>query len=181
MGTSLNELSNEELVRLSQNGNSDAKSILSSRFIYKRGNNIAMGFLEPDDFVQESMFGFLRAIDTYDFSKGVPFEAYAFRCMQNSIKNAVGKSNQEIPVGIGADIEPSSAEKDPLNKLLETERLDEVLNACEMTLSDVEKTVVFFRAGGMSYEEIGEKLNMSAKSVDNALQRARNKLKNVCK
>lgn len=181
MGTSLNELSNEELVKLSQNGNSEAKSILSSRFIYKRGNNIAMGFLEPDDFVQESMFGFLRAIDTYDFSKGVPFEAYAFRCMQNAVSSVAGKAEPEIPVGIGADIELPSVEKDPLNKLLETERLNEVLGACENTLSTVEKTAVFFRAGGMSYEEIGKKLNMSEKAVDNALQRARNKLKNVCK
>jgi RNA polymerase sporulation-specific sigma factor len=59
------------------------------------------------------------------------------------------------------------------------ERLNEVLEACEVSLSQVEKTVVFFRAGGMSYDEIGEKLGMSPKSVDNAVQRARRKLKEV--
>ena len=53
-------------------------------------------------------------------------------------------------------------------------------DACEVTLSDLEKTVVFFRAGGMSYDEICQRLNLSEKSVDNALRRARKKLKSVC-
>lgn len=174
-------LSNEELVKLSQRGIEQARSVLSARFFYTRGAGVSVAYLDSDDFVQEGMLGFLRAVDTYDFSRGVPFEAYAFRCMQNSINTAAGISRNEIPVGMGSEFtEVSDEEEDPLKQILAGEHLNEVLNACEITLSDVEKTVVFFRAGGMSYEEIGKRLNMSAKSVDNALQRARKKLKNVC-
>lgn len=174
-------MSNEELVKLSQSGDESAKDVLSARFLNTRGSGVSVAYLDSDDFVQEGMIGFLKAVDTYDFSRGVPFEAYAFRCMQNCINTAAGVKTVEIPVGMSSEM-PEITEKgvDPLKQILDGEHLSEVLNACDVTLSDVEKTVVFFRAGGMSYEEIGERLNMSEKSVDNALQRARKKLKSVC-
>ena len=174
-------LSNEELVRLSQQGDENARSILSARFLNTRGAGVSVSYLDSDDFVQEGMLGFLRAVQTYDFSRGVPFEAYAFKCMQNSIKSAAGVSRVEIPVGMTSEMpEVTDKSEDPLKQILDGEHLNEVLNACEVTLSDLEKTVVFFRAGGMSYDEICQRLNLSEKSVDNALRSARKKLKSVC-
>lgn len=174
-------LSNEELVALSQQGDSVALAVLCERFLNTKGIHSSVPYLDTDDFVQESMIGFLKAVDTYDFLKGVPFEAYAFRCMQNKMKSAVAVPHNEVSLEAQADyLELPDNEKTPLDKLLDCERLSEVLSACETTLTDVEKTVVFFRAGGMSYDEIGLKLGLSAKNVDNALQRARRKLKNVC-
>ena len=176
-----NSLSNEELVRLSQNADENARSVLSARFLNTRGAGVSVSYLDSDDFVQEGMLGFLRAVDTYDFTRGVPFEAYAFKCMQNSINTAAGVSRVEIPMGISNQMpEITDDDEDPLKQILAEEHLSEVLDACEVTLSAIEKTVVFFRAGGMSYEEIGKRLNMTEKSVDNALQRARKKLKGVC-
>ena len=174
-------LSNEELVKLSQKGDETARDVLSARFLNTRGAGVSVSYLDSDDFVQEGMIGFLKAVETYDFSRSVPFEAYAFKCMQNSINTAAGVSRVEIPVGMSSEMpEITDKEEDPLKQILDGEHLSEVLNACEVTLSDVEKTVVFFRAVGMSYEEIGKRLNMAEKSVDNALQRARKKLKSVC-
>ena len=54
-----------------------------------------------------------------------------------------------------------------------------VLDECEATLTPVEKSVVFLHASGMSYSEISGILSMDEKAVDNALQRARRKLKKV--
>ena len=174
-------LSNEELVKLSQKGEEIARDVLSARFLNTRGAGVSVSYLDSDDFVQEGMIGFLKAINTYDFSRGVPFEAYAFKCMQNSINTAAGVSRVEIPVGMSSEVpEATDVDEDPLKRILDGEHFNEVLSACETTLSDVEKTVVFFRAGGMAYEEIGKRLNMTEKSVDNALQRARKKLKSVC-
>lgn len=174
-------LSNEELVRLSQNGNLDARSVLCARFLNTANAPLSVSYLDFDDFVQEGMLGFLRAVDTYDFSKGVPFEAYAFRCMQNSVRSAMGHTKNDIKVDSQADYyEVADNDKDPLGQLLDAEKLTEVLDACETSLSDVEKTVVFFRAGGMAYEEIAKRLGLTAKAVDSALHRARKKLKNVC-
>lgn len=174
-------LSNEELVKLSQQGEEIARDVLSARFLNTRGAGVSVSYLDSDDFVQEGMLGFLKAVDSYDFSRGVPFEAYAFKCMQNSINTAAGVSRVEIPIGMSSEIpETTDADEDPLKRILDGEHFNEVLSACETILSDVEKTVVFFRAGGMAYEEIAKRLGMSEKSVDNALQRARKKLKSVC-
>lgn len=172
--------SNEELVKLARGGDEQARAELSARFLNTKGAGISVLYLDSDDFVQEGMIGFLRAVDTYDFSKGVPFEAYAFRCMQNSIKTAAGISKKEIPMGGAQDFaEEADVKEDPLRQIIAGEHFSEVLNACELCLSDIQKTIVFLRAGGMSYEEIGDKLGISPKTVDNALQRARRKLRKV--
>ncbi len=173
-------LNNEDLVRLAQNGDEYAFNTLARRFLNTRFANTNASYLDTDDFVQEGMFGFLSAVRTYDIEKGVPFDAYASVCMRNSINNATVNISTDIPVDSNSETFTGlESDDDPLKHIITAERLNEVLAACEITLSEVEKTVVFFRAGGMSYSEIGEKLGMSAKSVDNAVQRARRKLKDV--
>lgn len=173
-------LTNEELVQLTNNGDEYAFDVLARRFLNTRYSNSNTAYLDSDDFVQEGMFGFLNAVRTYDAKKGVPFEAYAFVCMRNSIKTAAVNVNGDVSVDDSDEVfRGLESADDPLKQIITTERLNEVLDACEVTLSEVEKTVVFFRAGGMSYAEIGRKLGMAPKSVDNAVQRARRKLKDV--
>ncbi len=173
-------LDNEELVRLAQNGDEYAFNALAGRFLNTRYSNSTAAYLDTDDFVQEGMFGFLNAVRTFDSQKGVPFEAYASVCMRNSINTAAGNVAGELPIDSSTEAYTNiDGGDDPLKYVLTAERLNEVLAACEVSLSEVEKTVVFLRAGGMSYVEIGKKLGMSPKSVDNAVQRARRKLKDV--
>ncbi len=173
-------LTNEELVQLTQSGDEYAFDVLARRFLNTRYINTTAAYLDTDDFVQEGMFGFLNAVRTYNADKGVPFEAYAFVCMRNSINTAACNVSSDIPIDDTAEaFHGAESAEDPLKQILTSERLNEVLKACEVSLSEVEKTVVFFKAGGMSYAEIGEKLGMSPKSVDNAVQRARRKLKDV--
>lgn len=174
------EADNEELVDLAQKGDELAFNVLASRFLNTRYIVSGAAYLDVDDFVQEGMFGFLNAVRTFDINKGVPFEAYASVCMRNSINTAAGNISDDILVDEASETFTAlESAEDPLKLVITAERLNEVLNACEVSLSEVEKTVVFFRAGGMSYNEIGEKLGMSPKSVDNAVQRARRKLKDV--
>ncbi len=173
-------LTNEELVQLTQSGDDYAFDVLARRFLNTRYINSTAAYLDTDDFVQEGMFGFLNAVRTYDAKKGVPFEAYAFVCMRNSINTAACSVSGDIAVDDNAEpFQTLESTEDPLKHVITNERLNEVLNACQVSLSEVEKTVVFFKAGGMSYAEIGEKLGMAPKSVDNAVQRARRKLKDV--
>ncbi len=173
-------LTDEKLVELSRDGDEYAFNVLAGRFLNTRSHNSTTPYLDNDDFVQEGMFGFLNAVRTYDSSRGVPFEAYASVCMRNSINSAAFNLPTDISVDNNSEtfVNMPGAE-DPLKHIIVSEHLAEVLRVCDVTLSEVEKTVVFFRAGGFSYAEIGNKLGMSAKAVDNAVQRARNKLKQV--
>lgn len=173
-------LSNEELVALSQEGDESAFNVLAGRFLNTRTTRTSASYLDCDDFVQEGMFGFLNAVRTFNADKGVPFEAYASVCMRNSINTAAGNVSKEIPVENTSDALLSiESTEDPLGHIITSEHLSEVLDICQITLSEIEKTVVFFKAGGMSYGEIGERLGLSPKAVDNAVQRARRKIKKV--
>jgi RNA polymerase sporulation-specific sigma factor len=126
------------------------------------------------------MFGFLNAVTAFDPSRGVPFKVFASKCMSNSISSAATAPAPEVLVDDetqeALSVDPNS---DPLDLVIGSEALDRVLAECEVSLSKIEKTVIFLRASGMSYAEIGEKLGMTEKAVDNAVQRARKKLKSA--
>lgn len=177
----LNSLSNELLVQYARQGDEQAMSVLSARFLNTRGSGVSVAYLDSDDFVQEGMLGFLRAVNSYDASKGVPFEAYAFKCMQNSINSAAVVYKKELPIVSESELSSVvDTQVDPLDKLLVSEELSHVLNTCQVSLTDVEKTVVFLKAAGLPYSEIASRLGMNEKTVDNAIQRARRKLKELC-
>lgn len=173
-------LCDEELVELSRNGDELAFNILAARYLNTRSRKSESSYFDSDDFVQEGMFGFLNAVRTYDSATNVPFKAYSSICMRNSINSAAGNLSSDIPTDVGSDTFTSiQGEGDPLDRVVTSERLSEVLDVCEASLSGVEKTVVLLLAVGLSYSEIGDRLGMELKSVDNAVQRARRKIKQV--
>ena len=171
-------LSDEELGELSRSGDEMAFNILAARYLNTRSSKSVAAYFDSDDFVQEGMFGFLNAVRTYDSSTNVPFKAYSSVCMRNSINSAAGNLSSDIPTDVDSDTFTSiQGEGDPLDRVVTSERLSEVLDVCDQALSGIEKTVVLLLAAGLSYSEIGDRLDMELKSVDNAVQRARRKIK----
>ena len=170
-------LTNEELVELSQKGDTQAREVLSGRFLDRKCYVPRFdSILDSDDFIQEGMKGFMKAVDTFDKTRGIPFEAYASTCMANSIVTATRKI-KEIPVVDDPDaMLVAVSDKSPYDLLVEREKLSRVMTFCEKELTDMEKSVIFLRVGDKSYKEIAEQLGTTEKSVENALRRAREKL-----
>ena len=168
-------LNDDELALLAQTGDEVAFNLLAKRYLQTKVKKSKSAYLEVEDFLQESMFGFMSAVRTFDSSRGVPS-----KCMHNSMESAVVDVSPEILVENNVTATLSTeVEDDPLDLIIGSEQLGSVLQLCQVTLSSLEKTVVFLKAEGMSYAEIGERLGMDAKAVDNAVQRARRKLKNA--
>lgn len=67
---------------------------------------------------------------------------------------------------------------DPQNVLENKEQIDALMQDIKMQLSDFELKALILYLGGGSYDSIAKSLGTTAKSVDNALQRVRIKLKN---
>jgi RNA polymerase sporulation-specific sigma factor len=173
-------LTDEELVELSRGGDEVAFNVLAARYLNTRSRATNSSYVDWDDFVQEGMFGFLNAVRTYDLSSNVPFKSYSAVCMRNSINSAAGNISSDIPTDMDSDTFTSlEGEGDPLDRVITSERLSEVLDVCDESLSEIEKSVVLFVAAGLSYSEIGDRLGMESKAVDNAVQRARRKIKQV--
>lgn len=175
------ELSNEELVALFKNGEKKALDVLTERFFKPSAKTVGgAGWLDRDDLLQEGMFGFLYAVKNYSPEKNVPFGAYAYMCINDRIKTAVKKAKNGFLISDETALfENEASGVDVVGAVEDNELLGHVLNMCETRLSGVEKTVLFCKVSGLSYDEISQKLGISQKAVDNALQRARKKLKDI--
>jgi RNA polymerase sporulation-specific sigma factor len=71
---------------------------------------------------------------------------------------------------------PSPADRDPLDIVLERETAREVAELAERALSPLEARVLARRLEGAPYEDIAAEIRRSWKTVDNAVQRIREKL-----
>ena len=79
---------------------------------------------------------------------------------------------------IDDDVEVEDPTLDPQNVLENREQVDALMNDIKLLLSEFELKALTLYLGGGSYESIAKSLGTTSKSVDNALQRARLKLKN---
>lgn len=179
-------LSDEELAVLAAAGDDEAMAHLISA-VTPIAKAKASGFVNArisnEDLMQEGMLGFLDAVKKFDPSKGVPFKAFAETCINNRIISAVRKNfnskNAALSNAVSfeaetADIAADSDPADIISDKFETEYLSELLNS---GLSDFEKKVIDLRLQNKSYSEIAENLCTTEKSVDNALQRIKSKMR----
>lgn len=170
----------EELVKLSQEGDTLALNTLARRFLSRKPKFHSAGYLDVDDLLQEGMISFLSAVRTYRAEKGIPFKAYATICMNNGVASAVRKIKDDSRIDRDVDPETVKVEpKNPIDSVVASEDFSKMLAHCETVLTDVEKSVVYCQMSGFSYAETSTKLGLSVKGVDNALQRARKKLRSV--
>ena len=163
--------------------------LIAKKYYLNDGNN--------DDIVQEGMLGFLKAINTYDENKG-NFYSHLRLLVEHQIINAIKKSNtlkntplnERYNLNNQGELEMDSDDKvlgipnDTLSPestvLLEEDKkeLDEMMSD---RLSPFEKQVIELYLSGYSYYDIIDRLNVSYKSVDNALNRVKTKLQNFKK
>lgn len=178
--------SSEEMVLSAQQGDREAFSRLAAEFmplVRRSAARYSTALLDRDDLMQEGMLGLLSAVRTYKADHGIPFEAYARTCINNKIFSALRKAagGKSVRAGdvVSLDAHMLSDASLPL------EEQQDLRDACERLghfaqneLSKNEKAVLHLFLGGLSYREIAERIGGTPKSVDNALQRVRRKLKN---
>ena len=150
--------------------------------VRKKTNALYLIGGENDDLIQEGMIGLLGSVYGYDPDEGVRFETFATVCISNRIKSAVRNQlrSKHMPLNGYVDIddvEISDDMSDPQTMIIMQERFEDLSESIEKKLTDLEKDVLRLHIGGHNYSSIAEMLSISVKSVDNALQRARKKLK----
>lgn len=132
-----------------------------------------------DDAVQEGLIGLFHAIENYDADAKASFSTYANVCVQNAITDAqrAASRRKHAPLNEFVPLEDSQAAPGPEEQTEAQEAYSSMLHSIETRLSRREKQVLALFLDGCSYGEIGARLNLSEKAVDNALQRVRAKLK----
>ncbi len=185
------EYTDEELIELYREGEEGVVEYLMEK--YKnlvRSKATSMYILGGDtqDLIQEGMIGLFKAVRDYDAGRDACFYTFAQLCVSRNIFTAVQKSGRKkhAPLNYYVSIygQDTSSENgigsvkdNPENIMIGKENLEQLEQAIETEMSNFERQVIELRITGMGYDEISKVLGRDSKSVDNALQRIKNKLK----
>jgi len=139
---------------------------------------------DQEDLIQEGMFGLLRAIHKFDPERGVSFKTFAGQCIRNCVLNAVRDASavRHQPLNSALSLDQESQDQvtyfgDPEYRIMDSDAFDERLLHYKSLLSPFENQVLDLYLKGYTRQEMAQRLESSVKSVDNALQRLRSKLR----
>ena len=152
---------------------------------------------DVDDLLQEGMIGLFKAVKTFDSTKTASFKTYATTVVERQILNAIKKasSQKHSPLsdyvalnnqgGIDSESDNESGiyyianvnSHSPEKLVLSNDGVKQLLKQISVVLSGYEKTILEHYLNGLTYSQIAKELNKTAKSIDNALNRIKNKLK----
>lgn len=184
------KLNDEKLVILSKI-DKNAVSELVLRYIYIIEYKARAYGQTPDevaDLSQEGLVGFIKAIQTFDNSKGIKLSTYANTCITNRMLSSISKMNKiSVNEALSEDVDVLSSsgnnqvnfERSPESIILEQERYQETILKISYLLTDLEWTVFNLYLEEKTYSQISNELSLSQKAVNNAMQRVRKKLKSV--
>lgn len=174
--------SDEQLVALVKSGEYGYFDILLKRYMprIKRYAGSYEGVLEFEDLLNECCLAFFQAVMSYDPQKSA-FGYFAEYCVKRAVisPHRVAVASKRIPRNLISSIDDVDMidNKNPESVFIEKESFNSLSNTLKGILSEFEFEVVSGFISGKSYKEIADDCGKSVKSVDNALKRAREKLK----
>ncbi len=188
----MREFTNEELVEKVKKGNEVAIEILFARFKALL-NKISRSFFllggDNEDVMQEAMLGLYKACLNYKGGGETSFKTFAILCIKRNILSAIKKNNTMKNKILNESISLSkiffNEEEDvtiscdilyPDEKIIENESYEEVKKLICSKLSHLELKILNQFLMGLSYDEMSKKLDVTKKSIDNALRRIKVKL-----
>jgi len=195
----LRRLHDEDLVALAKGGDRPATEYLLCKYrglVEGKARAYFLPGAERDDVVQEGMIGLFKAIRDFQAGRLAAFRSFAETCVTRQIitatKMASRKKHFLLNSSVSLDCPCDEGGADPARRLhpraLTTYAGPEDfvvgqsaagdLDRCMgYMLSDLETTALRAYLSGQSYHEIAEARDLSPKQVDNALQRAKRKMK----
>ena len=180
------EQTDEELIARIRSGEAGVTEYLLEKYkplVKKQARTMYLMGGENEDLIQEGMIGLFRAISTYRQGEG-SFYGFALLCVNRQMYTAVQasarKKHEPLNAYVSLDEEPQMPLEDsPETMLLLQEKEGKREDMIARHLSSLEKKVLALYLEGMSYGQIAEQIGRPEKSVDNAIQRLKKKLKKV--
>ena len=180
-----------QLALAAKGGDGAALSLLVERYapvIRVRTRAYARRALEAEDLFQEGMIALLKAVRCYRPGGPGSFGAFAATCVNHKLISAVRAHMRQknAPMrdylSLSDPTLPEPAARDPLGQdpqalVIASEEARDRARRMEALLSPLERQVLRLYLSGCSYAETAGRLEVSAKAVDNALQRIRRKLR----
>ncbi len=186
-----------------QKGDDDATEEMLNRYknmVRSKATALYLVGADKEDLIQEGMIGLFKAIREYDPERNDSFAAFAGLCITRQMYTAIKASNTKknqplnnyVPFDLYAFAEDAEStgdsnayegmgywQKDPEESVIDRENAVRIEEEVFSSLSAMERQVLSYYASGMPYQEIAKIMEKEPKSIDNALQRIRKKLKTV--
>ena len=177
--------------------NEDANEILLYKYrplivsIAKKMLKYCNGGVDLNDQVQEGMLGLNDAINSFRDDKETNFGTYARLCIERRIyslaKSTRTYKNKILNESISIEDEDDLTidrflmdnSSNPDSMISENDFQNDIITKLESQLTDLEKRVLELKKNDFNYKEIADILEKEPKAIDNALQRIKNKLKNI--
>lgn len=191
------KLADEELAELSASGDRRATEYILTKYknlVKSRAKAYFLAGADRDDIVQEGMIGLFKAVRDFDVTKQASFRTFAELCIKRQIISAVKASNRQKHMPLNSyvslseplfddnpdkslvDMMVEQADINPEEMLLRREKAEMINAEIADKLSPLEQSVLSLYVSGLDYREIADRLDRTPKSIDNALQRIKNKL-----
>jgi len=194
------EYKDEELIMLLREGEQEVMDYLMDKYknlVRSRAKSMYILGADTEDIIQEGMIGLFKAVRDYDFGRDAGFYTFAELCISRQIYTAVQASGRKkhMPLNTyisfyskvadsgqdGASLELSSVleseQKNPEETLIDQENVEELERIIQSQLSLLERQVMDLYLTEMGTVEISKVLGIDEKSADNALQRAKTKIR----
>ena len=189
----------EQLIRRLREGESAITDFIMNKYkflVKKKARAMYLIGGENEDLIQEGMIGLFKSVRDYDLTQDTSFYSFAELCISRQMYTAIKNSQRQkhIPLnsyislyetGGGAEegkeaplIEMLQTEKDnnPEELFLDKEYFETLEQKLRDRLSDLENRVLYLHLTGEDYHSIAKLLDKSPKSIDNALQRIKQKI-----
>ncbi len=199
MSNSYDTMTDEQLIQKLRAGESTVTDYIMNKYKYLvRRKAKAMYLLggESDDLIQEGMIGLFKAIRDYDKNQEASFSSFADMCTTRQMYSAIKASQRQkhIPLNSYVSLYEQNEDQDeekrpPLIDTIKTEKdynpeelfLDKeyllgIGKEVKNRLSKLEHKVLYLYLKGMDYLTIAQILDKTPKSIDNALQRIKQKM-----
>ncbi len=155
--------------------------IFFARDRYLRGGDI-------EDLIQEGTLGLVKAIRQYSPEKGDDFAKFASKSIVNKINDAVRADNRDKnkplnqsstleELGQSAQEAEVSEKCNPLTIYLASEKKQWFYDKLNNIINPMQMQILELYLEGYTYKEIGQKLNLTEKKVDNRLSAIKNKIR----
>lgn len=195
------EFNDEKLITMFSENDEDAKNILYDKYSYiisiilaKYKRTIYALGIDISEVKQEAMLAFTDALIKYSSDKSTSLPTFISivveRKIQNCIRKAETTKNKVNTEAYSLEAEYEAFKRpleeilgdsslDPLHKMENEERLEELTKKINDDLSPFEKDVYKLVINGFGYQDIAKILNKEPKQIDNTIQRIRNKIKDL--
>ena len=164
---------------MAREGNDDAFSHLVSRFlgmIKALSSQYAQGLLEPADLAQEGLVALFAAVQSYAADKHASFSTFAYACIRNRMVSACRRRLDAEVISDEDELSVAETVESPETVVVQQEEWNHLQERLRKELTVLEYQVLIAHWSGYSYREIAQRLDITEKAVDNALQRLRRKL-----